>query len=117
MKLILIALSLAFSSMAFADQCMIIPHAQAIKAAKQISKSRLVLFKCELCGDTARIKSVSSVVTKRLDNYFSTVVINGQDADLAYTFLNVGPGKYRNLSKIVKCPSSGVSEMIIFGNR
>jgi len=46
---------------------------------------------------------------------YREVYLNGEPVDLAYVFVEQGPSEFKNLSKLAKCKSTGVSESIRTG--
>jgi len=100
---------------AAADQCQWVPTSQAYSAAEWLARSTSWLKYCEPCGDTAPAlmssapgPSVSSTSDPQLDQ----VKIDGQDIDLAYTFIPTGGGTYTNLALLVGCATQGVSRTV-----
>jgi hypothetical protein len=99
-------------ALARADQCAFVSQQQANDALELVEPGATVV--CEPCGDapaTVRVESVSAAAAGVED--FWEVSINAAGIDLAYTFVENGDGKYVNLSKMVDCPSEGVSCLLV----
>lgn len=109
MKRVLLALGLVLStSAALADQCAYVTPAQAQKAVTALQHSLRTHSFCEPCGDKRAVESdYAFIQTKRIDQKSSVVLLDDQEIDLAYTYVN---GK--NLAKTVGCPTQGVRATI-----
>ena len=102
---------------AMADQCMAISSAEAERALFLLQKGAVITDYCEPCLEgqkTARVLTVKKVELGNIGSY-STVKVNGETIDLAYTFLKVAPNRSVNLAKAVSCETlddSSVSSVI-----
>lgn len=109
MGLVVGAASLA-PGLASADQCAYVTKAQADDAFALVTAGATIVDFCEPCGDqpqSVKVETVTSAETG-FENTWE-VSVNGRGIDLAYTFIENGDGNWVNLSKMVDCPSDGVS--------
>jgi MYXO-CTERM domain-containing protein len=116
-KLAMVSLALGamtlVPALASADQCAWISKQHAEDALALIDVGSPIVFFCEPCGETRPAEvQVTRAQTARVNDGYWEVSVNGQGIDLAYTFVPNGDGKWVNLSKMVDCPSSGVSCML-----
>jgi hypothetical protein len=118
-RVLLAAAMLLFGSRAArADQCAWIPADTADKAAALIRESGSVIHWCQPCGDarSSRVDRVRTVDVRRThDESMREVYVNDNAEDLAYLYVQVSPGEFRNVSKLVGCESSGVSSDLSLG--
>ena len=120
MKKLVILLSLTLSVSAFADQCAYVKADSARTAARLISLSKKnsggVLALCQSCGETEPqqigVNQIDIGATEVAD-VPARVSINGQGIDLAYTYVNMGQGRWFNLAKLSNCEVRGESKYII----
>lgn len=119
MKKLLAVVLLALSFNALADQCQWVTTASAKKAVNLIKKSKKtsggVLELCQPCGEgraqEVRVNQIDILSTGDAQ-LTSEVAINGRAIDLAYTFVDVGNGKFVNLAKLSRCEAHDVSLVI-----
>jgi len=100
-------------ALASADQCAYVTKAQADDALQLVAVGDDIVEFCEPCGEgpqSVKVDTVTSAETG-FENTWE-VSVNGQGIDLAYTFIANGDGKWVNLSKMVDCPSEGVSYLL-----
>lgn len=109
MKKIIMTIVLAMSATSFADQCAYITKSQAQKALKIVLEAEEISTLCEPCGEKyAESLNIKSVGISDVNyNGLWHLLANGEELDLAYTFVNG-----LNLSKLVGCESSRVSSSI-----
>ena len=129
MKFLIGVLVTGFSMMAAADQCAVIDRAQAEAFTKMVNIGDTVGFLCEPCGETVTEigtvpqEYVQSISIKPFnnagDNDAVTVEINGQTADLAYTYVNTTRHEWYSVSInaafLVGCDAQGVTNQVIGG--
>ena len=121
MKNLAVLLSLTLLSVsAFADQCAYVTADSAKTAVRLISLSKKnsggVLALCQSCGETepqqVAVNQIDISATGVAD-VPAEVSINGQGIDLAYTYVNMGQGRWFNLAKLSSCEVRGESKYII----
>lgn len=117
MKALFLAMTALLSVSAMADQCMGISRAEAEKAVLLLQKGAVITEYCEPCSESAKDAKVLTVKKVEISNLasYSSVKVNGNTIDLAYTFLKVAPNRSVNLAKAVSCESlddSTVSSVI-----
>ena len=105
------------SSTARADQCAWIDKGTATEAAQYIGLygfGGTIVHFCEPCGDQAPVpEEVLSVEIRPASDEYWEVYVNGSPVDLAYAFIgDRSDGGFSNLSKLVSCPSDGVSSCL-----
>jgi hypothetical protein len=116
--LLVVGLLLAVSLPARADQCAWIPAETAEKAAALIRQSGSVIRWCQPCGEgrSSQVDAVRTVDVRRTDDEnLREVYVNDSAEDLAYLYVQVSPGAFRNVSKMTGCESSGVSSDLTLG--
>jgi hypothetical protein len=110
-KLVLVLAAVLAPSFAFADQCQVVTHAQALKAIKILNSANQVQKLCEPCGESlpqeVRPYSVDLQTFNGLHSGQYSVAINGAAIDLAYTYVNG-----MNLAMLVGCKAQGVSDTL-----
>jgi hypothetical protein len=113
MRTVLITMSalaaMTAAGTARADQCAIISPEVARKATALVARGATVVEMCEPCGDTAPSKPVT-VTTAEVKR--SELVINGKGKDLAYLYVETGPGEFKNVGLMTSCGAARVSETI-----
>jgi hypothetical protein len=112
------AMFLLWSRPADADQCAWIPAETAEKAAALVRQSGSVIRWCQPCGEgkSSLVDRVRTVDVRRTDDEnLREVYVNESAEDLAYLYVQVSPGEFRNVSKMVGCESSGVSNDLSLG--
>ncbi|MBC7973608.1 MAG: hypothetical protein H7138_01390, partial [Myxococcales bacterium] len=95
-----------------ADQCQWLEDpAVATRAMRELASHPEVISYCEPCGDAApgAPYSVASTSIRRVDPSAVTLVVDGQEVDLAYLYVKTGERQYRNLAALAGCPTSDVS--------
>lgn len=108
----MLLLVVSLPAVALADQCAWIPQSQA-KEAKGVLTGKRVLEWCEPC-DEARPKSAAKAVkvtrvdVRRTEGKLYELSVNGEAVDLAYLYVEVEPGRWRNVAKVVGCRTTGV---------
>lgn len=121
MKFFMIAMALATSFSALADQCAWNKLTDA-KSAKGLIKDNEIILWCQNCGEKnpSNILKVTDVnVKKPANGYFelSVTYANGnQDSiDLAYTYVRTASDVFTNVAQLVGCPSEGATSFIQTG--
>ena len=116
MKFLAFVALMTISASTFADQCQVLSSTQTKRALNFIKKNATVLVECEPCNTTGKVQTVMSVGTKKIGDGKS-IMINGQEVDMAYTFIAVGYGRFFNMAKLIGgCDNvTGVSEALYFG--
>lgn len=114
---IVAAIVLLLTGRAEADQCSIVPAAQAERAIQLIRRQGATITLCEPCGDRVRpglrpVPVTSATAVSRGEGT-SEVVINGQEVDLAYVYVNTIGNLFVNTARVVGCPTEGVSPRIV----
>jgi hypothetical protein len=106
-----LAVVLAGSGVARADQCQLVDSGTAVRALQLLHDHPNVLAYCEPCGDHAPgvPTRANHVATDRDRSGAYQVVIDRREVDLAYTFVQTGPERFENLAHLTGCPASGVS--------
>jgi hypothetical protein len=105
-----------------ADQCEIINQQQAAAAQQFLRTSRQVAFLCEPCGERlgagTRVVSISSVEMVPRDPGAAqwSLLVDGRQIDLAYTFTSTDGVRFENLAQSAGCPASDVSLSFIVGS-
>jgi hypothetical protein len=110
-----VSILLGLSSTARADQCEWIDEAVAQKAAALVRESLAFVEWCQPCGDakpSERIAVASVEVRPADDPQFRELWVNGKAVDLAYLFVPGEGDTFRNVSKVIGCPSTSVSTEI-----
>jgi hypothetical protein len=117
-----IAVLLAISSAAFADQCAYVSQEVAQRAVEVLSVKKKVADFCEPCGNTVpnRVYKIKEVVAAPADyeDYWK-VLINGEEVDLAYLYVKTGLVTFKNAGMLAGCTGNngtgieGVSASII----
>ena len=107
----------AITATALADQCAWIPDTTAAAAVRFLTPGSPYALFCEPCGDKApvvRTVAAAPVVAATSDPALVEVSVDGQPLDLAYVFVPLKPGapSWRNLSRLARCPATGVSKAI-----
>jgi hypothetical protein len=137
---IFLVLALSNAAPAYADQCAVIPKAQADKAVWVLNTgSTDFLQYCEPCNDpkptAASVKNVRldankpagknrAVEAKAVKGGY-TVFVNDAPIDVAYAYYHMNQGQddlgvytvYRNIAKLVGCSTKGVTENITVHDR
>lgn len=110
-----LALGLLFlAPLARADQCEIVSADVATRASQAIAVSHgRVLSYCAPCGDPEP-RIAAAVVPHEVHNMGTSVVIDGNEVDLAYTYLEVAPGVFENVAMRTGCPAQDVPEVLRF---
>lgn len=108
-----VLLGVTLAGSARADQCLAVTKKQADAALAVLKEGVEIIAHCEPCNDEtlqAPIVVQRAEATK-FDEKLVTVVVNGEEQDLAYLYVRTTPGKGRftNVAKLAKCPASGVS--------
>lgn len=99
----------------FADQCITVTKQSALIALSYLKQGTLIYNYCPPCGDNSpKPGIVQNVQIFKLDfsSADSEIFVNGEVIDLAYTYVPILGGKYRNLAFIVRCPSTDVPEYL-----
>ncbi|HUS31693.1 MAG TPA: hypothetical protein VMZ53_24495 [Kofleriaceae bacterium] len=111
MKTLAITMVLAMAGTAYADQCAWIDAKAATKAKKIVESHPKVIAFCEPCGEKAPgiPEAATSVEIGTPDGGFKELQINGTGVDLAYTYVQMSPGLYRNLAMLAGCEVTDVS--------
>src|SRR5580698_8307823 len=106
-----LAVVLAGSGVARADQCQLVDSGTAVRALQLLHDHPNVLAYCEPCGDRAPGEPLRAnhVATDRDRSGSYQVVIDRREVDLAYTYVQTGPDRFENLAHLAGCPASGVS--------
>lgn len=93
------------SASALADQCAYVEKSQATAALRIALETSTIEALCEPCGETVPVTlQVTSIgIEDAQFQDFWKLMINGKNADLAYTYVNG-----LNLAKLVSCPATGV---------
>lgn len=116
-----ICAGLIASPLAHADQCAVVSRNQGDVALIRLRQPQTwVLELCEPCGQqlgsSARPYLVTHVARVPWEHAESAdefeVLVNGRGLDLAYTFVHVGGGEFRNLAALAGCPAEGVSASV-----
>lgn len=99
----------------WADQCQLIPKDQALQAIERLDVGDTIYEFCEPCGD--RTPKPVSVRNLRVDTLeqgkFWRVLVNGQNIDLAYTYVKSSIGSNPiNLAVLSDCPAGSVSPVL-----
>lgn len=96
---------------AWADQCAWVGKEEVTVAFDLIKRGMIVLPYCEPCGDKRPDPPVHVLTTeiRQQDKHLYSLVINGQEVDLAYLYLQLSDGSYFNVAKLVGCPVEGVT--------
>lgn len=105
-------LSSGFTSLAWADQCALISAEQAGKALDFLKPGGTIVEFCEPCGDKdfySKPRVIINAVEAAAEKEYWSVTVNGQELDLAYTFVSNAEGSFLNVSKLANCPSDDVS--------
>lgn len=105
------------SATAQADQCAYISVGQASRALNHLKPASTLVNFCEPCGDTnfwAKPKqTVNHLAVRKIEDLppavYWEIEVNGRGIDLAYSFLKMKDGSFMNLSKLARCPASGVT--------
>lgn len=94
------------------DQAAWITPAQARQGAELVRKAGRVAWLCEPCDETTcRAETVTQVESVPVDAGYHQVVVNGEEADLAYLFIPKG-GKWANVALLMKLPVEQVSRTL-----
>ena len=106
-------------SPASADQCALVPASQVDWAIQHVKAAPMVLSLCKPCGEkvpTVLTVAGASRVGSGKDAELSIVDENGKATrhDLAYTYVQVGDGRFANLAKLVGCPTTDVDDFITY---
>lgn len=115
MRLLLITIScLLAAGTARADQCAWLDDEQATTAQVILQEHPNVLEYCEPCGDEKPgepfpVKTVHIAIPKP---GYKTIVINSEEVDLAYLYIEISPTQYENLALQVGCPAEDVSQSV-----
>jgi hypothetical protein len=97
---------------AHADQCQWLTERDiATRAARELARHPEVISFCEPCGDLApgAPHRAMRVTLQPIDGNATSVAIDGDEIDLAYTYVKASDQHYRNLAALSGCPTSGVS--------
>jgi hypothetical protein len=113
-----IGLSLILPTVAArADQCALVPKAQAVAALDRLEVGQTIYRLCEICGEQKPSKVVInklSLVTDQQTNLVE-VKVNDHSIDFAYTYIAEGnqkPGSWVNLSTLTNCSAEGYTPII-----
>jgi hypothetical protein len=112
LAVMLAALAARTAHAADSDQCQWLADRDvATRAARELAQHSEVVRFCEPCGDLApgAPRTALRVTLQRLDGDATSVAIDGDPIDLAYTYVKTGEQQYRNLAQLAGCPASGVS--------
>ncbi len=110
---LVLGVTLLAPAAASADQCAWVEQQIAEDAVQLIDVGARIVSFCEPCGEQQAVEiDVATVSAAPVEDGFWEVSVNGSGIDLAYTFVANGDGKWVNLSKMVDCPSAGVSCML-----
>lgn len=94
------------------DQAAWISPAEAKRGAELVRKAGRVAWFCEPCNETVcREEPVSKVTSIPVDAGYHQVVVNGEEADLAYLFIPKD-GKWANVALLMKLPVQHVSRTL-----
>lgn len=111
--LLLVAiLASSLTNLAWADQCALISAEQAGKALDFLKPGGTIVAFCEPCGDKdfyAKPRITINDLQAVADKEYWSVQVNGEELDLAYTFVSNAEGSFLNVSKLANCPSDDVS--------
>lgn len=94
-----------------ADQCQwLLEPEVARRAIELLEVNREVVAFCELCGDTVpdppyAVHTVAEVPKPDA----RAIAVNGEEIDLAYTYIRTSEHEYRNLAVLAGCDASGMS--------
>ncbi len=104
------------ATLARADQCQAVDPDVVTLAATAIRSSHArVVGYCAPCGDP--LPSVSAArAPRQVTSTGSSVVIDGVEVDLAYTYLETQPNVFENIALRTGCEASGVPEVLRFDN-
>ncbi len=114
---IVAAVVLLLTRRAEADQCSVIPAAQAERAVQLILRQGATITLCEPCGDRVRpglrpVPVTTATAVSRGEGT-SEVVVNGREVDLAYVYVHSIGNMFVNTARVVGCPTEGVSPRIV----
>lgn len=100
--------------LAEADQCQLVDAEIAGRAVAAIRTSHgRVLSYCAPCGDPDPVASAARM-PHTVVNSGSSVLIDGTEVDLAYTYLEVAPNVFENVALRTGCPAQEVPEVLRF---
>jgi len=113
MKVVFVIASVAVLAVrpAHADQCEWLDDpSTARRAARELAAHPEIVELCEPCGDAApgAPRRASNVSVRSVDDHHE-LAIDGRTVDLAYIYVKISGGLYRNLAMLAGCPTSGVS--------
>jgi hypothetical protein len=113
MKVVFVIASVAVLAVrpAHADQCEWLEEpSTARRAVRELATHPELVELCEPCGDAApgAPRRASKVTVRSVDGH-SEVAIDGRTVDLAYIYVKISDGLYRNLAMLAGCPTTGVS--------
>lgn len=105
------------ASEARADQCSLVPAAQANAAVLHLRSGRPFIELCEPCGQhfdpsSSNVQRVVSAIAVPDSSGLHHVIVNGRPVDLAYLFVR-GRGGFQNVARLSGCEASGVSEQLL----
>ncbi|RMH44511.1 MAG: hypothetical protein D6689_02120 [Deltaproteobacteria bacterium] len=106
--------ALAAAPAARADQCAWVEPEVAARARHIVARNPNWLPWCEPCGEPApgTPRRAQSVVERPVDHGDWQLFVDDEPVDLAYTFVEVAPGRFDNLARLAGCAAFGVSEHV-----
>lgn len=96
---------------ALADQCAWISKEEVTNAFNLLRPGMIVVDFCEPCGDKqpgARYPVEKTEIVHQ-ENAFYTLLLNGQEVDLAYLYVKAADGTFHNMASLAGCQAAGVT--------
>ena len=112
MPILLVLAAMLAARSARADQCQwLADPAIATRAARELASHPEIVTFCEPCGDAApgAPRKATNVAVQQLGDHATSITIDGESVDLAYTYVKTSERQYRNLAALAGCATSGVS--------
>jgi len=112
MPILLVLAAMLAARSARADQCQWLADPEiATRAAHELASHPEIVAFCEPCGDAApgAPRKATNVAVQQLGDHATSITIDGDSVDLAYTYVKTSERQYRNLAALAGCATSGVS--------
>jgi hypothetical protein len=106
-RTIFASIFIASTSMAVADQCKRLPEHEAMRAMYLIQEGGTIIDYCKPCGTKPGapevVRSLEKASSLSGKATFVTIKVNGNEKDLASTYVKIAPKTYVNIAKVIAC--------------